>query len=65
MWSKELTKLSRRYFETGCCCVKSENGEFGNLIIENQKYKISLFDSDKNYIFNSVDEIIKAGWAVD
>lgn len=65
MWSKELTELSRQYFETGFCCVKSEQGEFGELSFENQIYKISLFTSDKSYTFNSVDEILNAGWAVD
>jgi hypothetical protein len=65
MWSKELTELSKSYFKTGFCCVKSEDGEFGELAFENDKYRISVFGSDKTYIYNSVDEIINAGWAVD
>jgi hypothetical protein len=65
MWSKELTELSRKYFEGGCCCVKSENDEFGELLIEDGDYVIYLFESDKKYTFKTVDEIINAGWAVD
>jgi hypothetical protein len=67
MWSKDTDKLSRTYFKIGCCNVKSETGKFGFLIVDNinRLYKISLFNSDEILIFNSVDELIENGWAVD
>jgi hypothetical protein len=67
MWSKQLTELSRSYFEIGCCNVKSETGNFGFLIVDNtdRLYKISIFNSDEILIYHSVSELIEAGWAVD
>ena len=62
-----MTKLSKSYFELGGCNVKSDEGKFGFLIVdsENQLYKISLFNSDEILIYKSVNELIRAGWAVD
>jgi hypothetical protein len=67
MWSRKLTELSKSYFRIGGCKVKSETGKFGFLIVDNinRLYKISIFNSDEILIFNSVDELIEAGWAVD
>jgi hypothetical protein len=66
-WSEKLINLSKTYFETGFCNVKSLSGNFGYLILddESNQYKITLFNSNQEFIFNSVDEILKAGWAVD
>jgi hypothetical protein len=67
MWSKQLTQLSKSYFHIGGCNVKSETGKFGFLIVDNinRLYKISIFNSDETICFNSVDELIENGWAVD
>jgi hypothetical protein len=66
MWSKELQELSREYFATGFCCVKSfYKDEFGDLKIEDGKYIVSLKENNKTYTYNSVDELINSGWAVD
>ena len=66
-WSDELIKLSRKYLEIDGVNVKSLNAEFGILNIDylNKKYTINFLSSNKSIIFNSVDEIINAGWAVD
>ncbi|MDR1317000.1 MAG: hypothetical protein LBK13_09025 [Spirochaetales bacterium] len=65
MWSKELTKLSREYFETGFCNVKNKVPEFGVLIKKDNQFRIKLFNSDTELIYNSVDDLINAGWVVD
>jgi hypothetical protein len=67
MWSKILTELSKSYFKIGGCNVKSENAKFGFLIVDNANnlYKITIFNSEEELNFNSVDEMIEAGWVVD
>jgi hypothetical protein len=67
MWSKELTDLSISMFEIGFCNVKSESCQFGYLTVndEKPKYRIRLFDNDTSLYFNSVNELIVAGWVVD
>jgi len=64
-WSDELIKLSRKYLQYSGTMVKSMQGEFGVLDIENNIYYILILNSDKTLTFNSVDEILNAGWVVD
>jgi hypothetical protein len=65
MWSKELTELSREHFEIGLCNVKNRVPKFGELTKNNNQFKIKLFNSEIELIYNSVDDILKDGWAVD
>jgi len=70
MWSNELTELSEEYFNYDGVNVKTKKGDFGilNIDYKNKIYKINLLTENKknlNLIFNSVSEIISAGWAVD
>ena len=70
MWSEELTELSEEYFNYDGVNVKTKKGDFGilNIDYENKIYKINLLTENKNNLnltFNSVSEIISAGWAVD
>jgi hypothetical protein len=67
MWSKKLTDLSISMFEVGFCNIKSESGQFGYLTVNDQKpkYRIRLFEYNQTLTFNSVNELIRAGWAVD
>jgi hypothetical protein len=66
-WSDELIELSREYLEIDGVNVKSVNAEFGilNIDYENKIYTINFLSSSQSLTFNSVDEIINAGWAVD
>ena len=66
-WSDKLIKLSREYLEIDGVNVKSLKAEFGilNIGYENKIYTVSFLSSNKTITFNSVDEIINAGWAVD
>lgn len=68
MWSKQLQEISKIYFEVDGTNCKSRNGNFGILNIDrkNKIYTISIKpDFNVNLTFNSVSEMIKAGWAVD
>jgi hypothetical protein len=68
MWSKELIKLSKEYFQYSGTSVKNLNGDFGILDIdlENQTYKVLPRDeTTEAKEYKSIDEMIKAGWAVD
>jgi hypothetical protein len=66
-WSDKLIELSREYLNYTGTNVKSLKPEFGILTIdyENNIYTITIFNSNQTLTFNSVDDIINAGWAVD
>jgi hypothetical protein len=66
-WSENLIELSREYLNYCGTRVKSINGEFGilNIDYENKIVIISISNSNQIFTFNSVDEIIDNGWAVD
>jgi hypothetical protein len=68
MWSKQLQEISKAYFNIDGTHCKSTNGNFGILTIDknNKIYTVSIKpDFNVNLTFNSVSEMIKAGWAVD
>jgi hypothetical protein len=70
MWSKELIELSREYLNYDNTSVKSQSGDFGiiNIDYKNKIWTIRLLTENTknlNLIFHSIDDIIKAGWAVD
>ena len=66
-WSDKLIELSREHLNYDGVRVKSLIPEFGvlNIDYDNQIYTISISNSERTLTFNSVDEIIKAGWVVD
>ena len=66
-WSDSLIKLSREYLNYDGVRIKSLSGDFGELNIdyENNIYTVSISNSNQTLTFNSVEEIINAGWAVD
>jgi hypothetical protein len=70
MWSKDLQELSEEHLEYNGVNVKTQKGDFGILDIDyqNKIYTISLLTENirnLNLTFNSVEEIIKSGWAID
>jgi hypothetical protein len=68
MWSKQLHEISKSYFEIDRTHVKSANGNFGILSKgrKNKIYTISIKpDFNVNLTYTSVDEMLKAKWAVD
>jgi hypothetical protein len=62
---QRVNQIIKEHFETGFCNVKNGAPEFGELTRENNQFKIKLFNSDTEFTYNSVDDILKAGWAVD
>jgi hypothetical protein len=66
-WSDGLIEISREYLNYDGVNVKSLNKQFGilNIDYEKQIYKISVFISNQDLFFSSVDEMIENGWAVD
>jgi hypothetical protein len=69
-WSDDLIALSEYYLEIDGTHLKSLSGNFGILYIDykNNIYTIVLKEPKDNIAtltFKSVDEMIKAGWAVD
>jgi hypothetical protein len=68
MWSKELTELSEEYLNYTGTHLKHIKGKFGILDIDykTNTYTISIKPGlTEKLVFNSVDDIIKSGWAVD
>jgi len=70
MWSNELIELSEEYLNYDGVNIKTQKGDFGilNIDYQNKIYKINILTENKNNLnltFNSVSEIISAGWAVD
>jgi hypothetical protein len=70
MWSEELQELSEEYFEYNGVNVKTQKGDFGilNIDYQNKIYTISLLTENirnLNLTFNSVEELLQSGWAVD
>ena len=65
-WSDELIETSKEYLMRGSY-VKSLNGQFGMLCIDykNSKYMINIRDSKDVLIYDSIDEMIEAGWVID
>jgi hypothetical protein len=67
-WSDQLIELSRLHLVNGVH-VKSLNGGFGILNVNSERtvYQVALLDKSNEtfLIFNSVNEMIEAGWAVD
>jgi DNA-binding ferritin-like protein (Dps family) len=66
-WSDNLIELSREYLNYSGTRVKSLNGDFGLLTIDYDKniYTITISDTNEILLFNSVNQIINNGWAVD
>jgi len=67
-WSDELIELSEEYLNYDGVSVKSLNCHFGilNIDYKNQIYTILIKpELNEKLTFNSVSEIINAGWAVD
>jgi DNA-binding ferritin-like protein (Dps family) len=66
-WSDKLIELSEEYLNYSRTRVKSLNGDFGLLTIDYDKniYTITISDTNEILLFNSVNQIINNGWAVD
>ncbi len=66
MWSDELKELTREMLlKMPMAMMKNIDSLYGVLILVDNKYVITDRTSDDKYIFDSIDELIESGWAVD
>ena len=77
-WSKKLKEKTREIFDElpvsafmrdNRCHMKNENSNYGYITMQNalqDKYIVESLDTDGEYvIYDTVDELIDAGWVVD
>lgn len=66
MWSKELIKTTREMLsKMPMAMMKNTDGLFGVLLLRDGKYVITDRTSNEKYVFESIDALIEAEWAVD
>lgn len=69
MWSEELQQITRESFERFPVALMKHFGDmkFGFCVQQDNKYIIKDMDkhSDDEWIYDSMDEMLSNGWAVD
>jgi len=69
MWSDELQKSTRDHFERIPMALMKHFGDmsFGFCIMKDGKYTILDMkeESDKKWVYKTIDEMLNAGWAID
>ena len=66
MWSKELIETTREMLsKMPMAMMKNTDGLFGVLLLQDGKYVITDRTSNEKYVFESIDALIEAEWAVD
>ncbi|MDF1878416.1 hypothetical protein JHD46_02040 [Sulfurimonas sp. SAG-AH-194-C20] len=66
MWSDELKTLTRKMLsEVPMAMMKNVDLLYGVLLLEDDKYVITDRTSSDKYVFETIDELLAAGWAVD
>ncbi len=66
MWTDELKDLTREMLsEMPMAMMKNIQSMYGVLLLIDNKYVITDRTSNEKYIFDSIDALIEAGWAVD
>ena len=66
MWSETLQQQTKEYFKTlPFAEMKQFGGRFGTCVYKDGQYIIVDKESDDVYTFESMDELIANGWAID
>ena len=68
MWTKILQDQTREYFKINSIGMMKQfgTGKFGACQLESDGiYYITVFDSDVVLSFETIDELLEAGWAID
>lgn len=67
MWSDELQKQTREYFEKmPAACVKHFGDlRFGTCMLIKGGYVITEHNTNAKHQFDSIEALIKDGWALD
>ena len=63
-WSEKLIELTKEELICGGhgIAVKNYNGQFG---IISDNFNVVNRETNEKILYNSVDELINAGWAID
>jgi len=67
MWTEELQKQTREFFETLPIAAMKHFGDmrFGFCMLKDGKYIITDRESVDRWEYDSVDALIDDGWAID
>lgn len=67
MWSKKLQQQTREFFETYPAAAMKHFGDsrYGVCIVDDGKYMIGDRSSDEKWEYDSLEELIGDGWAID
>ena len=66
MWSKELQKQTIEFFKTiPMAAMKNFDGAFGICILNDGIYTITDRKTYEEYVYESIDALLEAKWAID
>jgi len=66
MWSKTLQEQTIEHFKTmPMASMKQIGGTYGFCVYKDGQYMITDMISEEKYLFESMDALIKAKWAID
>ena len=67
MWSEELQKQTKEHLEKLPAASMKHFGDsrYGLCLFKNEKFVISEFETNEKHEFESIDELIEDGWAID
>ena len=68
MWTETLQEQTKEYFKSIPIAMMKQFGthKFGACQLESDGiYYITVFDSDEVLSFETIEELLKAGWAID
>jgi len=66
MWSDELKQLTREMLsKMPMAMMKKAGSTYGVLLLQDDKYVITDRTTNEEYLFERIEELIEAGWAVD
>jgi len=66
MWSENLQKQTVEHFKKlPMAAMKQVGGRFGFCIYKNGQYVIKNMSNNQQYIFDTIDDLIAAKWAID
>ena len=66
MWSEALQEQTREYFKSmPIAAMKQIGGKFGICVFRDYKYLITDRETNEEYLFETMDALIDAKWAID
>ena len=68
MWTETLQEQTKEYFKNNPIAMMKQfgTGKFGACQLESDGvYYIAVFDSEEVISFETMDELLVAGWAID